>query len=76
METETLLKHLPRGDRKLSGEEQSRLTSQIRYMQEAVARLRSLDVDFTEFACLKAVALFRPGKDSGRERPSWWRWHL
>ena len=59
---ETLLKYLPREDKKMSSDELARLTSQIRYMQDVVARLRALDVDFTEFACLKAVALFRPGQ--------------
>ncbi|XP_071800782.1 nuclear receptor subfamily 2 group E member 1-like isoform X1 [Asterias amurensis] len=67
LEMETLLKYLPREDKKMSSDELARLTSQIRYMQDVVARLRALDVDFTEFACLKAVALFRPETHGIRE---------
>ncbi|XP_038048111.1 nuclear receptor subfamily 2 group E member 1-like [Patiria miniata] len=67
LETDSLLKYLPRTEKKLSGDELARLTSQIRYMQDVVARLRALEVDFTEFACLKAVALFRPETHGVRE---------
>lgn len=37
------------------------LLSDIRYIRDLGARFRSLSVDKTEYACLKAIVLFRPG---------------
>ena len=34
----------------------------IRILQEIVNKFKSLNVDATEYACLKAVVLFKPGK--------------
>ena len=70
LETQTLVKSLTnRLHNSSAAKEESdtkeyvaEITSQVRYMQDVVAHLRSLDVDFTEYACLKAVALFKPGK--------------
>jgi len=38
------------------------LVSDTRYLRDLVYRFKHLDVDRTEYACLKAIALFRPGK--------------
>ena len=38
--------------------------AQIRILQEVTARFKAVQVDPAEFACLKAVALFKPGKSS------------
>ncbi|VDN58598.1 unnamed protein product [Dracunculus medinensis] len=37
-------------------------TNGLRYLQDVFMRIRKYDVDQTEFACLKAIVLFRPGK--------------
>ncbi|XP_063954998.1 nuclear receptor subfamily 2 group E member 1-like isoform X1 [Lytechinus pictus] len=63
LETDALLKSLAvsmsvKGE-KTSPEATAELASQVRYMKETVAKLRAMKVDFTEFACLKAVALFK-----------------
>ncbi len=34
----------------------------VRIMQEVTSRFRSVQVDPAEFACLKAIVLFKPGK--------------
>ncbi|XP_072019430.1 LOW QUALITY PROTEIN: nuclear receptor subfamily 2 group E member 1-like [Amphiura filiformis] len=60
LDTETMVKSLTKHLEKPSNEYVNEVRSQIRYMQDVVAHLRSLDVDFTEYACLKAVALFKP----------------
>ncbi|XP_030850048.1 nuclear receptor subfamily 2 group E member 1-like [Strongylocentrotus purpuratus] len=44
---------------KTSAETTAELAAQVRYMKETVAKLRAMKVDFTEFACLKAIALFK-----------------
>lgn len=36
-------------------------TNGLRYLQDVFMRIRKYDVDQTEFACLKAIVLFRPG---------------
>ncbi len=61
LDTESLVKSLTKLVEKPSDEYVNEVRSQVRYMQDVVAHLRSLDVDFTEYACLKAVALFKPG---------------
>lgn len=35
----------------------------LRLLQEVFSRFKSLAVDPTEFACLKAVVLFKPGEE-------------
>ena len=34
----------------------------VRVMQEAVNKFKAMDVDSTEYACLKAIVLFKPSK--------------
>lgn len=34
----------------------------IRLLQNVVARFKRLQIDSTEYACLKAIVLFKPGK--------------
>lgn len=41
----------------------------LRVLQEVFSRFKSLAVDPTEFACLKAVVLFKPGETSHMETP-------
>ena len=43
-------------------EKLSPMLNDIRNIRDLVNRFRQLKVDRTEFACLKAVALFRPGE--------------
>ena len=62
LETETMVKSLTKLIDSPSAEYIAEVRLQVRYMQDVVAHLRSLDVDFTEYACLKAVALFKPGE--------------
>lgn len=48
----------------IAGGSQGRLVLagvEMRTLQETIARFRALAVDPTEFACLKALVLFRPG---------------
>lgn len=39
----------------------------LRLLQEAFSRYKALAVDPTEFACLKAVVLFKPGEQQEEE---------
>ena len=41
--------------------ELSDVSTQLRTMRQLIARLQSLNVDPTEYACLKAIVLFKPG---------------
>lgn len=34
----------------------------VRLLQETVNKFKAANVDSTEYACLKAIALFKPGK--------------
>lgn len=34
----------------------------VRVLQEILARFKAIQVDPAEFACLKAIVLFKPGK--------------
>lgn len=38
---------------------------ETRFLQETISRFRALAVDPTEFACMKALVLFKPGTKSG-----------
>ena len=42
-------------------EKVSSLVAQIRTLQDVLARFNSLRVDATEYACLKALVLFKSG---------------
>lgn len=45
-----------------AGSSQGRLASaEMRFLQETISRFRALAVDPTEFACMKALVLFKPG---------------
>lgn len=49
-----------------SGSSQGRLAlagAETRFLQETISRFRALAVDPTEFACLKALVLFKPGTE-------------
>jgi len=39
----------------------SDVANQLRTMRQLIARLTALNLDPTEYACLKAVVLFKPG---------------
>ena len=41
----------------------------VRVLQEVMARFKSVQVDPAEFACLKAIVLFKPGKDAALHVP-------
>lgn len=47
-------------------------TLDVRALQETLGRFKALAVDPTEFACMKAVVLFKPGEatPSSHQRPS------
>ena len=47
----------------LQADELSDVASQLRTMRQLIARLTALNVDPTEYACLKAIVLFKPGND-------------
>ena len=38
------------------------ITNDVRVLNNVLARFRSLSVDPAEFACIKAIVLFKPGK--------------
>ena len=37
------------------------VANQLRTIRQLISRLTSLNVDPTEYACLKAIVLFKPG---------------
>jgi len=43
-------------------DEMTDVSSHLRTIRQLIARLASLNVDPTEYACLKAIVLFKPGK--------------
>ena len=43
--------------------ENPEMTIDVQYIQEIMRRFRQLSPDGTECSCLKAVVLFRPGKN-------------
>jgi len=45
-------------------DELSDVANQLRTMRQLMSRLTALNVDPTEYACLKAVVLFKPGINS------------
>jgi hypothetical protein len=47
----------------MQAEESEDTASQLRTMRSLISRLTSLQVDPTEYACLKAIVLFKPGND-------------
>lgn len=38
-------------------------TADLRILEEVFSRFKALAVDPTEFACLKAIVLFKPGEE-------------
>ncbi len=46
----------------LPSEKMAAILSDIRYIRDLVTRFKELTVDRTEYACMKAVVLFRPGQ--------------
>jgi len=38
-------------------------TADLQVLEEIFSRFKALAVDPTEFACLKAIVLFKPGKE-------------
>lgn len=47
-------------------------SAETRFLQETISRFRGLAVDRTEFACLKALVLFKPGSWSLSNQRSGW----
>lgn len=45
----------------LSSNKMAAVLADVRHIRDILVRFRQLAVDRTEFACLKAVAIFRPG---------------
>lgn len=43
-------------------EEHAKLSVDARHLKEVTTKLTSLRLDHTEYTCLKALALFKPGK--------------
>ena len=43
-------------------EKTSALVNQIKTLQDVLDRINNLRLDATEFACLKALVLFKPGR--------------
>ena len=43
------------------------MLSDIRVLREVMARFKSFSVDAAEFACMKAIVLFKPGKSNAYE---------
>jgi len=46
----------------MQADELSDVANQLRTVRQLITRLSSLNVDPTEYACLKAIVLFKPGK--------------
>ena len=61
METSPLLSATDHAQNAPNGKAASTLAD-VRTLQEVLARFKSVQVDPAEFACLKAIALFKPGK--------------
>jgi hypothetical protein len=53
-------------------EDHGAMLSEARQLREVVAKIASLRLDHTEYTCLKAITLFKPGKSSCflHEKPS------
>ncbi|KAJ8026902.1 Photoreceptor-specific nuclear receptor [Holothuria leucospilota] len=67
LDTESLLKAASPKLDKLSKDELRDLEVQIRHVQDVVVRVRAMKIDFTEYACIKAIALFKPDTPGLRE---------
>ena len=46
-------------------EDHSAMLSEARQLREVVAKIAALRLDHTEYTCLKAITLFKPGKTFG-----------
>ena len=62
LEVKTILECANIRKDQLSPEKMDAILSDIRYMRDLTNRFRHLGVDKTEYSCLKAVVIFRPGK--------------
>ncbi|XP_071819704.1 nuclear receptor subfamily 2 group E member 1-like isoform X2 [Apostichopus japonicus] len=67
LDTESILKAASPKLESLSKEELRDLEAQIRHVQDVVLRVRAMSIDFTEYACIKAIALFKPDTQGLRE---------
>ncbi len=47
----------------LASDKMAAVLSDIRFIRDVLSRFKHLAVDRTEYACLKAVVLFRPGME-------------
>ncbi len=47
---------------KMSPEEFVNILTEVRTLQEIIAKFKILQVDMTEFACLKAIVIFKTSK--------------
>ena len=63
MESSPLLSATEHAQNAPNGKAASIALADIRLLQEVTSRFRSLQVDPAEFACLKAIILFKPGDD-------------
>ena len=45
--------------------------SEVRSLQEIIAKFKAMQVDPTEYACLKGIVLFKTGKQQ-----NWWINHF
>ena len=62
LEVQNILDCASIAQEKLSSDKMAAILSDIRYIRDVVSRMRQFTVDSTEYACLKAVAIFRPGE--------------
>jgi hypothetical protein len=46
-------------------EDHSAMLSEARQLREVVTKIAALRLDHTEYTCLKAITLFKPGKTFG-----------
>ena len=61
----------------VSAEKAAALTAELRAFQDIIAKFQALQVDPTEYACLKGVVLFKTGEWAGGRRHGvvllvWW----
>ncbi|XP_071821715.1 nuclear receptor subfamily 2 group E member 1-like isoform X2 [Apostichopus japonicus] len=48
-------------------DQMTQIVTDMRFLQDVLQRLKSLDIDATEYACMKALSLFRPDVRGLRE---------
>lgn len=57
----------------MSAERVVSFMDQVRVFQDQVDKLNRLQVDTAEYSCLKAIALFSPGKFGNFCYPGWYK---